>query len=163
MPVDWMFWLAVVAFGWGLSLATYRWFAVHNSWPMGEWQAHRPGLPIAIGLFSILIAMLFAFARGGASLMALPLLGLLCAVIWTGLARVAAQSALLLAPISVIALLVLWMMAASHVPMSEATFEQPATSPAAGTAATDREADIADRDRGITPTEPGGATASPPR
>jgi hypothetical protein len=130
---------------------------------MGEWQAHRPGLPIAIGLFSILIAMLFAVARGGASLLALPLLGLLSAVIWTGLTRIAAQSALLLAPISVVTLLALWMTAASHVPMPEATFEQPASSPTAGAAATDREADIADRDRGITPTEPGGATASPSR
>ena len=38
MPVDTMFWLATAAFAWGLSLASYRWFAVHNGWPMGEWQ-----------------------------------------------------------------------------------------------------------------------------
>ena len=44
MPVDPMFVLATAAFALGLSLATYRWFAANSGWPMGEWQAHRPGL-----------------------------------------------------------------------------------------------------------------------
>ncbi|MGE0769082.1 MAG: hypothetical protein AB7L90_21780 [Hyphomicrobiaceae bacterium] len=156
MLVDWMFWLAVAAFAWGLSLASYRWFAVHNGWPMGEWQAHRPGLPIAIGLFSILFATLFAVARGGTSIYYLPLLGVFGALAWTAVLRVAAQSALLLAPLSTIALIVLWMTAVSHFPVAEATFYRPDGSIVGGTAATDREADIAARDRGMTATEQRG-------
>ena len=108
MPVDPMFALATVAFALGLSLATYRWFAVHNGWPMGEWQAHRPGLPIAIGLFCVLMAMLFAVTRGGATVLILPLLGILCALTWTSLTRVGAQSALLLAPAALVGLLLMW-------------------------------------------------------
>ena len=108
MPVDPMFALATVAFALGMSLATYRWFAVHNGWPMGEWQAHRPGLPIAIGLFCVLMAMLFAFARGGATVLILPLLGILCALTWTSLTRVGSQSALLLGPAALVGLLLMW-------------------------------------------------------
>ena len=115
MPVDPMFVLATAAFAFGLSLATYRWFAVHNGWPMGEWQAHRPGLPIALGFFCVLMAMLFAMFRGGATVLILPLLGVLCALTWTSLTRVGAQSALLLAPAALVALLTLWYSAASNV------------------------------------------------
>jgi len=152
--IDWMYWLAVAAFAWGLSLATYRWFAIHNGWPMGEWQAHRPGLPIAIGVFSVLFAMLFGIARGGTSVYFLPLLGAFGALVWTALTRVAAQSALLLAPISVIALLILWMTAASHLPLAGASVQQPDLPVVPPPAATAREADIADRDRGMTTTDP---------
>jgi hypothetical protein len=159
MPIDWMFWLAVISFAWGLSLATYRWFAIHNGWPMGEWQAHRPGLPIAIGLFAILFATLFAVARGGTSVYSLPFLGLFGAVAWTAATRVAAQSALLLAPISVVALLVLWMTAASHVPVADRIGESPLAAPAS----TEREADIADRDRAMTPTRPVDGAAPLPK
>ena len=113
MPVDPMFVLATAAFALGLSLATYRWFAVHNGWPMGEWQAHRPGLPIAIGLFCVLLAMFFATYRGGATTLILPLLGVLCALTWTSLFRVGAQSALLLAPLALVGLLALWFSAAT--------------------------------------------------
>ena len=116
MPVDPMFVLATAAFALGLSLATYRWFAVHNGWPMGEWQAHRPGLPIAIGLFCALMAMLFAMLRGGATMLILPLLGLLCALTWTSLTRVGAQSALLLAPAALVGLLAIWYAAAANEP-----------------------------------------------
>ena len=111
MPVDPMFILATATFAWGLSLATYRWFAVHNGWPMGEWQSHRPGLPIAIGLFAVLFAVIFGIARGGATAVIVPLLGVLCALAWTALTRIGAQIALLLAPVSVLALLGLWILA----------------------------------------------------
>ena len=161
MPVDPMLWLATAAFAWGLALATYRWFAVYNDWPMGEWQAHRPGLPIAIGLFSVLFAMLFAVARGGGTVVALPLLGVVFALAWTAMTRVAAQSALLLAPLSVIVLLVTWMAAASHVPVTGATQHQTDGSSSAAPAATAREADMTERDRGITRTEPRGSTSLP--
>ncbi len=114
MPVDVMFILATLAFAWGLSLTTYRWFAVHNGWPMGEWQAHRPGLPIAIGLFAMAFAVLFAMLRGGATLLIVPLFGVLCALAWTAITRIGAQSALLLAPLAVLALLGMWYAAATH-------------------------------------------------
>ncbi|MDX2157098.1 MAG: hypothetical protein SFW09_11375 [Hyphomicrobiaceae bacterium] len=115
MPVDPMFWLATAAFAWGLSLASYRWFAFHNGWPMGEWQAHRPGLPIAIGLLAVVVAVFFAVARGGETVIVLPLFGLVCAIGWTALTRVAAQSALLLAPLAVIGLLAVWLSHAANV------------------------------------------------
>jgi hypothetical protein len=114
MPVDLMFVLATAAFAWGLSLATYRWFATQNDWPMGEWQAHRPGLPIAFGLMAIAVAMLFALARGGATLVVVPLFGLLCAWAWTALTKVGAQSALLLAPAAIVALMAVWISATEH-------------------------------------------------
>lgn len=113
IPVDAMFVLATAAFAFGISLASYRWFAVHNGWPMGEWQAHRPGLPIAIGLVAVLVAMLFAIARGGPTMLVVPILGILCALTWIAIARVGAQVALLLAPVAVLGLLALWINAAS--------------------------------------------------
>ena len=42
---DLPFVFAVLALGWGLSLATYRMFASRYEWPMGKWHADRPGLP----------------------------------------------------------------------------------------------------------------------
>lgn len=133
MPVDPMFIVATLAFAWGLSLATYRLFAVYNGWPMGEWQAHRPGLPIAIGLFAVLFAMLFALARGGTTVLIVPLFGVLCALAWTALTRIGAQSALLLAPLAVMALLLMWIAAASSTYSSAATTPTYAgPSPAAG-------------------------------
>jgi len=154
MPVDPMFWLATAAFAWGLSLASYRWFAIYNGWPMGEWQAHRPGLPIAIGLFSMLFAMLFAFARGGSTMMVLPLFGVLCALGWTALTRVGAQASLLLAPLAVIALLVWWVIAASHVAVEGASVYAPEPGRLGRPAAIERDSDIAERDRGITRSDP---------
>ena len=47
--VDVGFILAVVAFGWGLSLASYRLLAGRRGWPMGAWQDGVAGLPITLG------------------------------------------------------------------------------------------------------------------
>ncbi len=109
---DLPFYLAVAAFGLGLSLATYRLFAMHYGWPMGRWQAHRPVLPILIGFACLILAGLFALARGYGSFSAggwaIPLLGIALAVFWTGFLRVGAQSALLLAPIAAGFLFVSW-------------------------------------------------------
>jgi hypothetical protein len=111
--IDVGFILAVVAFGWGLSLATYRRIARHCGWPMGSWHQHRPGLPIAIGALTILLAALFTLARacGGhwLSAAAIPLFGLAWAIFWTGFLRVGAQSALLLAPAAGALLIVRWL------------------------------------------------------
>jgi hypothetical protein len=111
IPVDAMFILATAALAWGLSLATYRLFAVHNGWPMGAWHAERPGLPVAIGLVAVVVAILFAVTRGGATLPVLVLFGIMCALGWTAVTRVGAQAALLLAPVAVVALIVTWVSA----------------------------------------------------
>jgi hypothetical protein len=113
MPVDLMFVLATAAFAWGLSLATYKLFAHHNDWPMGAWHVERPGLPIAIGVAAVAIAVLFALARGGATLPVLVLFGIMCALAWTAVTRVGSQTALLLAPLAAVALLVVWGIAMS--------------------------------------------------
>jgi len=104
MALDLVFWLSVLAFGWGASLVTYRWFALINGWPMVEWQASRPGLPVTIGVVAIAFALLFALARGGTTGLVVPLLGVLLALAWTALLRVGAQSALLLAPAATVLL-----------------------------------------------------------
>jgi hypothetical protein len=104
------FLLAVGALGWGLSLATYRAFAAIHDWPMGRWQADRPHLPIVIGVVCVLAGALVAFARissgdTGIGVMIL-LFGLAWAVFWTGFLHTGAQSALLLAPVAALILLV---------------------------------------------------------
>ena len=54
MPyADLPFVLAIAAIGFGLSLCTYRLFASHYQWPMGEWHESRPALPILIGLAAV--------------------------------------------------------------------------------------------------------------
>lgn len=152
MPVDLMFVLATAAFAWGVSLATYRWFAVQNEWPMGEWQAHRPVLPLTIGLVTVAMAVLFALARGDATVLVVPLLGLLCAWIWTAILKVGAQSALLLAPLAVVALMFAWMAAASSVTTADdAGYRSGITRAGAGSGL------INERDRAINlPGQPQG-------
>ena len=61
----------------------------------------------------MVVAMLFALARGDATLLILPLLGGLTALAWTAIARVGAQAALILAPLCVVLLIILWIAAAS--------------------------------------------------
>lgn len=111
--VDVGFILAVTAFGWGLSLSTYRLFASRRGWPMGSWQAEWPGMPVTLGLISVLLAALFSLARGYGgyviSAWAIPVFGVAWAVFWTGFLRVGAQSALLLAPAAAALLLVRWL------------------------------------------------------
>jgi hypothetical protein len=111
--IDLGFVLAVVAFGWGLSLASYRSFAGHYGWPMGDWQAESPRLTILLGASAVVLAILYALARGygGYVLSAalIPVFGLAWAAFWTGFLRVGAQSALLLAPAAALLLLVRWL------------------------------------------------------
>jgi hypothetical protein len=141
MSVDHLYLFATAAFAWGASLATYRWFASLHGWPMGEWQAHRPAAPIAIGLFAVAMAMLYALARGGATVITLPFVGILCALAWIAVMRVGSQAALLLAPIAVLGLIVGWLWAATSIDHEPAaTADTPAA--VAPTAI--------DEDRGIT-------------
>ncbi len=111
ISVDAMFVLAIASFAWGLSLATYRWFAVQNGWTMGTWQFHWPILPRVIGLAAVVVAMLFALARGFDTAILVLLFGVLGAFCWTGLFRVGAQSALLLAPLAAAVVLFAWWLA----------------------------------------------------
>ncbi|MGH1417394.1 MAG: hypothetical protein ACRBCJ_00900 [Hyphomicrobiaceae bacterium] len=102
--------LAIAAFGWGLSLATYRMFARHNGWPMGALHADLPAVPILIGIFSLLAGILFAAFRGedngGWVIIGC---GALLAFSWTGFLRVGSQVSLLLAPFVTAMLLFGWL------------------------------------------------------
>lgn len=112
---DLPFFLAILAFGWGLSLATYRMFAERYQWPMGNWHRNRPALPVLIGLLAFLAAALFAWARGLSSVpgatwagLSIVLFGLILAIFWTGFLRVASQVSLILAPVAAVLLMVTW-------------------------------------------------------
>jgi hypothetical protein len=111
--VDLLFFLAVGALGWGLSLATYRELAERAGWPMGALQAEHPQVPIALGIASLLAGIAFALARGGEQGgWVIVIFGLGLGLFWSGFLRVGAQSALLLAPLSALALLIGWLVAA---------------------------------------------------
>lgn len=112
---DLPFFLAVGALGWGLSLATYRWFATRYDWPMGHWHRNRPALPILIGILAIIGALLFAFARAssgvpGAGIAGWSIIGfgILLYLLWIGFFRVASQVSLFLAPVAAGLLFVTW-------------------------------------------------------
>jgi hypothetical protein len=108
--IDNMFLLAIGAFGWGLSLATYRMFARRNGWPMGSLHGDLPAVPAILGIFALLVGLAFAAARGpetgGWHIM---LFGVLLAIFWTGFLRVGSQISLFLAPIATALLLVGWL------------------------------------------------------
>jgi hypothetical protein len=108
VPFDLMFVLATAAFAWGLSVMTYRWFAIQNGWPMGAWQSSLPTLAQTIGFAALAVAVVFALARGMGTTLILPLLGIVCALAWTALLKVGAQSALLLGPLAAVLVLVGW-------------------------------------------------------
>jgi hypothetical protein len=111
---DLHFWFAVAAIGLGLSLMTYRLFALQYEWPMGEWHTDLPALPIVIGLICVLIGGLFAWARisgyGGLDYggWAIPVLGIVFALLWTSLLRVGSQASLVLAPVATALLVIVW-------------------------------------------------------
>jgi hypothetical protein len=112
---DLPFFLAVAAIGLGLSLMTYRWFAVRYEWPMGTWHRNRPALPILIGLLACIGGTIFALARGysnvpGAALAGWSIagFGLLLFIVWTGFLRVASQVSLIAAPAAAALLMLSW-------------------------------------------------------
>ena len=111
--VDNVFILAILAFGWGLSLATYRLFARRNGWPMGALQADLPPVPVLLGLASLVAGVIFAADRAedGARNAAWLIIGfgVLFAIFWTGFLRVGSQISLFLAPIATVLLLVGWL------------------------------------------------------
>lgn len=108
--IDNLFLLAIGAFGWGLSLMTYRLFARQNKWPMGALHADLPIVPILLGLFALTLGLLYAAARGaedGGWIVVVA--GLLLAIFWTGFLRVGSQISLFVAPLAAILLLIGWL------------------------------------------------------
>ena len=110
---DVLFFAAAAAFGWGLSLATYRLFASHYGWPMGDVHLNHPTLPVLLGLACLICGFLFALQRGGElGGWGILVLGLILSVVWTGLLRVASQSSLFLAPAATSVIVLGWVLAA---------------------------------------------------
>ena len=62
--VDHLFFLAVGAIGWGLSLATYRPVAQLNGWPLGSAQTALPAMTTVFGVVSAAVGLVFAAALG---------------------------------------------------------------------------------------------------
>jgi hypothetical protein len=107
--IDSLFLLAIGALGWGASLATYRALATRNGWPMGVVQTEHPMVVAGIGLLSLLTGIAFAAARGGMhGGWVILVFGLAFGVFWSGFLRVGAQTALLLAPVATVILVVGW-------------------------------------------------------
>lgn len=108
--IDTLALLAIGAFGWGLSLATYRFFAQQYGWPMGDLQWEAPHVPAILGIFALGAGLLFAAARGSSEGgVVIVLFGALLSLFWTGFLRVGAQTALFLAPLASALLLVAWL------------------------------------------------------
>ena len=101
--------LAMMAFGFGLSLATYRLFAMRNSWPMGAFHADLPAVPIMIGLVSLVVGVLYAASVGDGRGWLIVGLGFVLWVVWTSLLRVGSQLSLFLAPLATGLLLLGWL------------------------------------------------------
>ena len=108
--IDNLFLLAIGAFGWGLSLATYRLFARQNGWPMGALHWDLPAVPAILGAVALGLGLLFAAMRGTADGGGIIVLfGILLALFWTGFLRAGAQVSLVLAPLAALLLLVGWL------------------------------------------------------
>jgi hypothetical protein len=106
---DFLFYAAALTLGWGISLASYRLFAFRYDWPMGELHATKPMVPVLLGVFAVVIALLFAAARGGDSGgWWILVTGLAWAVFWTGFMRVGSQSSLIFAPAATVVLCAAW-------------------------------------------------------
>ena len=111
--IDYGMVLAVMTLGWGQVLLLYPAVAHAHGWPSGRWQsAHAmPARGLAYGC--IALALLFALWRAIAGFplgaVAIPVFGVAWAVFWIGFLRVGAQSALLLAPLGAILLVVRWL------------------------------------------------------
>jgi len=115
--LDFLFIIACLTFGFGLSLATYRFFALRYDWPMGEVHARKPWLAILIGMFTIAVSILFASARQYEASRAeishydgfwIVFWGIGISLFLTSVMRVGSQISLLLAPLAVIILMTTW-------------------------------------------------------
>jgi hypothetical protein len=102
-----LFLLATATFGWGFSLAIYRFVAHRFGWPMGMMQARHPLAVILLGVAALVLSFLFIMSDPSQRWPVL-LLGLIFALFWTGFLRVASQSSLFLAPVAGLLLGVVW-------------------------------------------------------
>lgn len=106
---DFLYFAASLALGWGVSLLAYRSIALRYEWPMGELHETKPMVPVLLGAFAIVIALLFAAARGGdAGGWWIVVTGLAWAIFWTALMRVGSQSSLIFAPAATVVLCAAW-------------------------------------------------------
>lgn len=104
--IDLLFFLAIGAIGWGLTLAVYGPLARVAGWPLGAAQAQLPTLTRILALASIAAGVVLAMSRGPLNGgIAILIFGVGLAVFWCGFLRVGAQSALLLAPAAALALI----------------------------------------------------------
>jgi hypothetical protein len=111
MAMNPLFFLATAAFGWGLSLATYRMVANRNGWPLGDPQANHPLFVMLVGLITLIVAFLYATHGHNGPITTgwiILGLGLLFALFWTGFLRVASQTALILGPLAAFLLVLGW-------------------------------------------------------
>lgn len=148
---DLLFLLAAVALGWGFSLATYRLFAYRYAWPMGDLHAETPLVPVLLGVFAMVIALLFAAARGpelGGWWMVVA--GLLWAFFWTGFMRVGSQLSLFLAPIATLLLVLGWI--GIRTPQDLAAMTRRMTTDSGISRAVSSERDPFERSRGTSTT-----------
>ncbi|MEL6373957.1 MAG: hypothetical protein AAFR04_08300 [Pseudomonadota bacterium] len=109
--VDNLFVWAMLSFGWGLSLATYSWFAERQGWSRGEVQANQTAIAVLIGLGAMMLATLFTLARVFASAegdWGAIVVGLAFGLLWTAIFRVYSQVSLFLAPMAAVILLFSW-------------------------------------------------------
>ncbi len=108
--IDNLFLLAVATLGWGLSLVTYRLFAVRQQWPMGALHIDFPAVPVLLGATAIIVALFFASTRvDDAGGWVIVLFGVLLAIFWTGFLRVGSQISLFLAPVATVLLIAGWL------------------------------------------------------
>ncbi len=122
---DNLFYLAVMALGFGLSLATYRMFALRNGWPMGAFHADLPAIPIMLGLISVVAGAVFAADRVGSGGWIILGAGVVFAFLWTGLLRVGSQLSLFFAPIVTGLLLLGWLGSLFGYDRAAAVIENP--------------------------------------
>ena len=112
MAFEILYLAAAGAFGWGLSLATYRMFALHYGWPMGDLHQYRPAVPVVVGLVCLIVGFVFALQKGGEfGGWVILFSGLILAILWTGILRVASQTSLFLAPLATGLVVLGWILA----------------------------------------------------
>lgn len=109
MTVDLLFFLAIGAIGWGLSLATYGPVARRYAWPRGSLHAERPAVPVLLGVASLLAGLLYVGQRVDPMQGSIAVVcGVCLAVFWTGFLRVGSQASLVLAPAAAVLLILAW-------------------------------------------------------
>lgn len=106
---DNLFYLASMAIGFGVTLATYRLFALRNKWPMGALHADLPAIPIMMGMVSFVVGVMFAAFRADIGGWFIIALGFMIAIVLLWLIRVGSQVTLVLAPLATALLLVGWL------------------------------------------------------